>query len=979
MKSGKKHKRELKINIFLSLIGIVILQICIVTGVFALSGIIPLIDENSVRTLSDAVSTKKNAMESQMLEWSRIGKSVDKINAVMIQMEMEEGGSIDVVLQDKSNRNRFLQQTTDIILQNLRDTKATESFLILTGDKASGDKDALYFRDRNPIDNPENNLDILAEAGMSSLIIPNGVTLDSFWTSKLPIDGTSDFYHKPIQAGITYPDMETEDLGYWSSAFRLREKDIEMITYTMPLLSGDNKVYGIVGIGVSLDYFNYILAQNEIGIDNYSSYYLGVTEDGTNYKTVLAEGSYYNSELVADSILRLEKRSDQLYDAYFDKQTEAIAAAASTMKLYNTNTPFEMQQWGIVGLVRENILFESLYYLKKALVIALLISFVVSFIGAIFLTTGITNPLHLLMKSLKGISVHKIILSRTGVKEFDELAGEIERLSASIYKAGSKVADIIEKSDLSLGICEFNEGGILEKNIFCTKKFMEILQLPMGNWSNNYINKAAFLRLTSEIHDKAAAEPEEADTHWFIKKDGNKRFIKVKIVEDTVEGAKNKLIIVMDVTSEIEEKHKIMHDRDYDVLTNLYNRRAFVKKVTALLDGKICKTGVLSIWDLDNLKYMNDTYGHDIGDQYIRLLADTLRRNHQSNLITARMSGDEFMVFMYNQNVDEICAKLRDIHSQFIKEKITTSDGQIISVSVSAGMSIYKTDAYEFGELLRYADFAMYEVKKKEKGAISLFDRDSYVKDYILVQGVGELNRILGENSIKYAFQPIVDVKNQEIFGYEALMRPISELLSVTTEFLRLAETQSKLKKVERMTWFCAIAQFAEAMKEIENNEKYLFINSIPKQCLTEEDFAELENLYGSRLGRVVMEITETAEVDFANSTAEQAKSKWCEKWKIQTALDDYGSGYSNSGVLLSSKFDYVKIDMSMIRGIDSNDAKQTMAASIIEYCHSNDIKVIAEGIETKEELEKVIQLGTDYVQGYYLAKPSFKIQTTLG
>ncbi|MEG1848378.1 MAG: EAL domain-containing protein [Lachnospiraceae bacterium] len=977
MEYQQKHKRELHKKIFSSLLGIAILQIGIVGIVFFHSGILGRLDDNSKQIVKNFVATKQNDVERQMADWENIDASVEDISSIVTTMEQEENKDITTLLQDDARREIFLQRITRIVLRNLRDTKATESFLILEGTDGTDVKEAIYLRDGNPLNNPRANRDILAEAGRSSLLMECNIALDSYWSAKITIPEKDQFYRKPLEAGEQYQNIAATNLGYWSTPLRLHENDSEIITYTIPLMNQNHQTYGVIGIGVNLAYLESKLSENQISIDPYSAYYLGVTEDGEQYRTVLTAGSYYKSKLPSDSEVTVRPSEDEdLYHLRFDGKDEKTIAGIQPLKLYNSNTPFEQEQWALAGMVRGDVLHQASQTLKAVFSVAIALSFLLGVIGAIILTGALTAPLKVLMKSLSKASVQRFQLAKTGVKEFDELAAEIERLSTSIFKAGSKVADIVEESNLSMGICDYDDMQTEETSIFCTKKFLEILELPMGNWSHNYINKKAFQRMTEKLKQKVFLESDETDVYWFVTKKGTKRWIHIKTMSNAEHSKDKSLYIVMDVTTQMEEKKKIQYERDYDVLTDLCNRRAFVHLVKNLMYGGKCYTAVLSMWDLDNLKYINDTYGHDIGDQYICLLADTFKQNMQDNMIIARMSGDEFVTFIYNEDVDTMCNKLRDIHKQFLEKQLLTSEGELIAVSVSAGMSLYRIDAEEFDELLRYADFAMYEMKKKKKGAISLFDRNHYIKDYILVQGVGEFNRIICEEAVRYVFQPIVDIKEKRIFGYEALMRPDSDMLRTPTEFIRLATAQSQLGKVEKMTWFCAISQFVRAMSEIEDKEKYLFINSIPKQSMEKKDFVTLENLYGSRLNKIVMEITETAELEAVGQACEQAKNEWCRQWDVQIALDDYGSGYSNSGILLARKFDFVKIDRNLIKDIDSITAKQEMTGSTIEFCHTNHIKVIAEGIETKAELDMVIQLGVDYVQGYYLGRPSDSIQT---
>ncbi len=184
-----------------------------------------------------------------------------------------------------------------------------------------------------------------------------------------------------------------------------------------------------------------------------------------------------------------------------------------------------------------------------------------------------------------------------------------------------------------------------------------------------------------------------------------------------------------------------------------------------------------------------------------------------------------------------------------------------------------------------------------------------------------------------------------------------------------VAEAQFKLDKIERLTWFHALKGFFDQIRDDDN--AHIFINSIPNQLLSEEDWQMLEDLYGDRLSRIVMEITENARSEIEIDAKKRA---FCRKWNIPIALDDFGSGYSNSDMLVTRLFHYVKLDMGLIKNIDQTPSTQALVHSTIDYCHQNQLLVIAEGIETESEYNTVKDLGADFVQGFFLAKPAFTL-----
>ena len=223
--------------------------------------------------------------------------------------------------------------------------------------------------------------------------------------------------------------------------------------------------------------------------------------------------------------------------------------------------------------------------------------------------------------------------------------------------------------------------------------------------------------------------------------------------------------LAQDITDSVVEMRKIEYERDYDITTGLLNRRAFYYKFGRLFSAKKkLKTAACFMFDLDNLKYVNDTYGHDFGDDYIRTAASVFRLFESERSIVARLSGDEFILFFYGYDNRKEIEKIK----QRLQEKLRESycvlpDGAHYKMRASGGVAWYPKDAVDSDLLIKYADFAMYTVKHSTKGNIGEFDKQAYKNDAVLVTGIEELNRIIDDGSIRYAFQSIVSAKTGEI------------------------------------------------------------------------------------------------------------------------------------------------------------------------------------------------------------------------
>lgn len=964
MKVKNSGRKTLKVKVLIIIVALVIFQITAVFCVLLLTKTNEKLSANNVQILSNSVSFKGHALEEEMLMWSDFSSWLEETDAIGNTFEAETGTPVHMAISDAYFRRKLLNSLSETILENLRRRGTTGAFIILSDGSDSLAKDCVYLRDLNPDDLSESNHDILVEAGLGERAFEMGFTLDYNWSDKLTLPENADYYNKPMQAAADYPQMDAKNLGCWSGAMRLLDNDIYVITYTVPLLDSSNVAYGVMGIEVSLDYLGRYLDGSEISVDENGGFYLGKSDrtKGENiYSTVFVDNVYYQMEMQTDSQVLFDsgRRDDTIRHLSIDGRKTSLVSNYVELHLYNSNTPFSDERWIVAGVLEEESLYSSSKSFMLALMLAMGISLGAGIIGSFFITAYMFRPLHSMMEGLKHVSLTTESLPRTGIAEIDQLAVEVERLRHNAFQAGSKVADIIDMSNISLGIYEYQH--TLGSAVFCTRKFFELTELPLEGWHENHMQRSTFLRLLEEFRSKCTLSDEDKNICYFTTEEGKRRYLEIK----GVTRAQEELYIYMDVTDQVLEKEKIKHERDYDVLTNLYNRRAFVRIITGMIRENRIRTGVLSMWDLDNLKYINDTYGHDMGDKYICMMADTFHDMSVENAVAARISGDEFMVFLYNGEVETMYRSLEAVHAGFLKKKILLPDGESLSVSVSAGIAAYGTDAEDYESLVKLADFAMYEVKHKEKGNISRFCKESYERDYILVQGIGELKKLLDEKLIHFAFQPIIDIRNLKIFAYEALMRPESQILYNPELLLRVAQQQSMLRQVEKLTWFYALRQFT-AQKGTNGTEK-LFLNSIPNQCLSDDEFAELKRMYGACLPRVVMEITEFTRTD---KEADERKEYFCNSLCMEVALDDYGAGYSSNATLINGRFGYVKIDISMIRGIHLSDEKQSFVKNVIEYCHKCNTKVVVEGVETAEEYRMVRVLGADYAQGYYFSRP---------
>lgn len=502
-------------------------------------------------------------------------------------------------------------------------------------------------------------------------------------------------------------------------------------------------------------------------------------------------------------------------------------------------------------------------------------------------------------------------------------------------------------------------------SVFYTENFFSILGIPLS--AELPMNIEKFREILKEYTEKNLYKTKSGSTKLYCIRIPEKgvRYVRMEVKnENWVQ-----IGLVEDVTVSMRERLRIEHERDYDTLTGLYNRRAFKRESESIFGRrKKIRHAAFIMLDLDNLKYINDTFGHDWGDEYIRQAGMCLEEGTPKGTLCAHISGDEFNILFYgyeSQNAirEEISKLQREISSRIIR----LPDGQEFHLSISGGIAWYPEDSNSLGVMRKHADFAMYQVKQTDKGRIAEFDQKAYEEKYRDSQIRKEFHRFVKEELVTYYFQPIISAKTGKIEAYEALMRANLPILKRPDVVMKITREEGALREIERMTMFRATEAFADLReKKRIKGDALLFINSIASQHMAAKDEIEFNNRYAELQKQIVIEITEEESIDYhALETKKNALG-----FEGAFALDDYGSGYSNEKSLLDLAPKYIKVDLSIIRDIDTDPDKQQIVENIVAYAHKRDMKIVAEGLETPEEIQKVLELEVDLLQGFYLARP---------
>jgi diguanylate cyclase (GGDEF)-like protein len=406
-----------------------------------------------------------------------------------------------------------------------------------------------------------------------------------------------------------------------------------------------------------------------------------------------------------------------------------------------------------------------------------------------------------------------------------------------------------------------------------------------------------------------------------------------------------------------------MHAARHDGLTGVLNRAGFVDELALRLGRHLQKQTVLLI-DLDRFKSVNDTLGHDAGDDLVRKICAAMSAIVPAGDILARLGGDEFGIIIEGASevgVADFCSLILRVCGQ--SRRVL---GHEVQVSASIGVA-YQGDNHTQMELMRHADLALYAAKKEGRNRFRVYDTaiDKAAKHRVSIEH--GLERAMNTNQLKMAYQPIVKAESGQILGFEALVRwtspehgPISP-----ADFVPIAEETGLI--LDLGDWITR-----QALKDCRRwNGPYVSVNLSARQFLRHNvadrilQYAEDADLAPQR---IQIELTETAIIDDVERADQNLKI--LRAAGVRVALDDFGTGYSSLVYLNQFAIDCIKIDKSFVDNVTRDRQSAVIVASVARLAASLGMSVVAEGVETEEQRQILIAAGCGALQGYRFGKP---------
>ncbi|HEY4485342.1 MAG TPA: EAL domain-containing protein, partial [Nitrospiria bacterium] len=495
---------------------------------------------------------------------------------------------------------------------------------------------------------------------------------------------------------------------------------------------------------------------------------------------------------------------------------------------------------------------------------------------------------------------------------------------------------------------------LLPPSEFLGKNIREIMPAEVARQSMHYLQQAL------ETGDKQIFE-------YQLLMDGNRRDYEARIV---VSGADEVLSIVRDITERKAQAAALEYQALHDILTDLPNRTLVQDRLKQAIHAaaRENKPLTLLLMDLDRFKDVNDALGHHHGDLLLKQVGPRVLSVLRESDTIARLGGDEFAVLLPATDIEGAKVAARKILEALDRPFVV--EGFFLEIGASIGIAMFPEQGEDADMLMRRADVAMYQAKQSGSGfAVYVSEHDRHSPRRLAL--MGELRHSIEKHELVLYYQPKIDLATGRTTGVEALVRwrhPQKGLI-LPDEFITLAEHTGFIKSLTLWVLNEGIRQYRawrqagiEVSVSVNLSARNLQDLQLPEQI------AELLRTDGPKPGQLELEITESAIM--ADPARAMEILTRLRGMGIRFSIDDFGAGYSSLGYLKKLPVDEVKIDKSFVIGMAANEDDAVIVRSTIDLAHNLGLKVVAEGVESQKIWERLVAMGCDAAQGYYMCRP---------
>ncbi len=596
----------------------------------------------------------------------------------------------------------------------------------------------------------------------------------------------------------------------------------------------------------------------------------------------------------------------------------------------------------------------------------------------------ISGPLHALKQTAERISQHDDYSIRAQKYNNDEVGQVVDSFNKMLSMIQQEDSHLRESEEKFRMISSLSKVGIFQTDlnglcIYANQELaaicgMEINEILEQNWSTaiHPDDKAIILeKFRNMIKRKHAIKLHcrlllDKETRWI---DGYVDLLKRDNEHIGFLGTIN------DVTSVKKAQLQLEHMAFYDTLTGLANRRLFRNRLEHVINN-LKRDGSslgLILLDLDHFKNVNDSLGHDAGDSLLTIIAEHLQRCVRASDTVARLGGDEFAIILPGINSSLAISSIAEKILIGIKEPVILQETEI-RISASAGISMAPDDTDNAEILIKNADLALYRAKDKGRDEYQFYTREMNTALIDHLNLVKDLRHAIDSQDFGLLFQPQVDIQTRKLIGFEALIRWQHYQRGIISplDFIPAAEETGLIIPLGRWVISAACQQLKQLNKlGLIKDDVVMTVNLSAKQFQDEglvNHITSTLNDNDLKSSQFEIELTETALME--NLDEALVKLNAIKKIGISISIDDFGTGYSSLGYLKKLPVNVVKVDRSFVNDIPNDKNDMEITAAVIAMAHNLRYEVVAEGVETQEQLDFLKNCGCDYAQGYFFSRP---------
>lgn len=441
------------------------------------------------------------------------------------------------------------------------------------------------------------------------------------------------------------------------------------------------------------------------------------------------------------------------------------------------------------------------------------------------------------------------------------------------------------------------------------------------------------------------------------------------------------IVAFQDITQRQQAEEKLRYSAYHDALTGLPNRTAFVLALeAAIIQAQQDATQKFAVFllDLDSFKLINDSLGHEQGDHLLKAVAHRLQTCLTDSAVLARFGGDEFTILLKDIQHLEDAIQVADCILAVMRQTFNL-DGYEIFLNTSIGIVLNASSSVQSEDFLRNADIAMYRAKAEGKSRYSVFDTVMHSQVVQRLHLETDLRLAIERKELQLYYQPILSTSQQDIVGFEALLRwqhPTRGMIP-PTEFIPIAEETGLIIPLGRWILWEACHQMQSWKERFPGSSlQYMSVNLSGRELLQPDIIDWITQILAeTRLHpyHLKLEVTESSLI--TNTEVAGDRLKQLNTTGIHLSLDDFGTGYSSLSYLHRFPVNHLKVDRSFVKDLCDNDESLKITESIVVLAHSLNMKVIAEGVENQAQLNRLKELGCEYVQGF-LFSPAIPAST---